>query len=69
MPAVIEQATKFLAAGYGQSNCATVSEIQPKSWAANIDKGTTSASTLSSLPPIIEALTENVKLAHIQASV
>ncbi len=64
---VIEQATKFMIACYGQKECDTMSSARLKAWATKTGKGYTSIPKLCSLPPTSESFTENVKRAHHQA--
>ena len=68
LPAVIEQATLFMTACYGQK-CDTMSNARLTAWAAKTDKGQVSTPRLCSLPPTTEAFVENVKRAHYQASI
>ena len=46
-----------------------MSEERNMSWAAKVGKGSTSTPHLKNIPPTTEAFIENVKRAHIQASV
>ena len=68
LPAVIEQATLFMTACYGQK-CDTMSNARLTAWAAKTGKGQVSTPRLCSLPPTTEAFVENVKRAHHQASI
>ena len=64
---VMEQATKFTAACYGQSKATSMSEARVNMWTARIGRpGMTHAPKLASLPPTTEAFSENVKRAHLQ---
>ncbi len=67
MSSVVDQATAFLSACYGQHNCETMSDARLKVWAAKTGKGYTSTPKLHSLPPTTESFRENVKRAHYQA--
>ncbi|KAG0723713.1 hypothetical protein GWK47_042084 [Chionoecetes opilio] len=69
LPSVIQQATKFMTACYGQNNSDTMSNARLSAWAAKTDKGYTSTPKLCSLPPTSETFEENVKRAHHQASI
>ncbi len=65
MPQVIRQASVFIVACYGQSNCVTMSEARLKVWALRTGTGTASTPKLSFLPPTTEAFVENVRRAHL----
>lgn len=67
LPAVIDQATLFMTACYGQK-CDTMSNARLTAWAGKTGKGQVSTPKLCSLPPTTEAFVENVKRAHHQAS-
>ena len=66
MEYVIQQATSFISACYGQTNCSTTSETRLKVWLSKTGKGS-STPNLCTLPPKTEAFKENVKRAHNQA--
>ena len=66
MEYVIQQATSFISAGYGQTNCSTMSETRLKVWLSQTGKGS-STPKLCTLPPTTEAFKENVKRSHRQA--
>ena len=66
MEYVIQQATSFISACYGQTNCSTMSETRLKVWLSKTGKGS-STTKLCTLPPTTEAFKENVKTAHNQA--
>ena len=68
MEYVIQQATSFISACYGQTNCSTISETRLKVWLSKTGKGS-STPKLCTLPPTTEAFKENVKRAHNQALV
>jgi len=68
MESVIQQATSFLSACYGQTDCSTMSETRLKVWLSQTGKGS-STPKLCTLPPTTEAFKENVKRAHYQALV
>ena len=57
-----------MTACYGQK-CDTISNALLTAWAAKTGKGQVSTPRLCSLPPTTEALVENVKRAHHQASI
>jgi len=69
LPMVIQQATTFMSACYGQRNSDTVSNARLSAWAAKTGKGYTSTPRLCSLPPTSEGFEENVKHAHHQTSI
>ena len=66
MEYVIQQATSFIYACYGQTNCSTTSETRLKVWLSKTGKGS-STPNLCTLPPKTEAFKENVERAHNQA--
>ena len=68
MEYVIEQATSFISACYGQTNCSTMSQTKLKVWLSKTGKGS-STPTLCTLPPTTEAFKGNVKKAPHQALV
>ena len=68
MESVIQQATSFISACYGQTNCSTMSETRLKVWLSKTGKGS-STPKLCALPPTTEAFKENFKIAHHQALV
>ena len=63
MECVIQQATSFISACYGQTNCNTMSETRLKVW---MSKGS-STPKLYILPPTTEAFKETDKRANHQA--
>ncbi len=64
---VMEQATKFTAACYGQPKATSMSEARVSVWTSQIGKtGMTRVPKLASLPPTTEAFSENIKRAHLQ---
>ena len=67
MKSVIQQATSFISAYNGQTNCDTMSEARVKVWLSKTGKGSSSTPKLCTLPPTTEAFEENVKRAHHQA--
>ena len=68
MEYVIQQATSFISACYGQTNCSTISETRLKVWLSKTGKGS-STPKLCTLPPTTEAFKGNVKRAHHQVLV
>ena len=63
MEFVIQQATSFISASYGQTICSAMSETRLKVWLSKTGKGS-STPKLCTLPPTTEAFKENVKRAH-----
>jgi hypothetical protein len=64
---VMQVATKFIAACYGQPKATSMSEARIGVWTAQIGKpGMARVPKLTSLPPTTEAFSENVKRAHLQ---
>ncbi|KAG1677170.1 hypothetical protein GQR58_013974 [Nymphon striatum] len=68
MESVIQQATSFISACYGQTDCSTMPETRLKVWLSQTGKGS-STPKLCTLPPTTEAFKENFKRAHYQALV
>ena len=68
MEYVIQQATSFISACYGQTNCSTISETRLKVWLSKTGKGS-STPKLCTLPPTTEAFKGNVKRAYHQVLV
>ena len=66
MKYVIQQATSFISACYGHTNCSTMLETRLKVWLSKTGKGS-STPKLCTLLPTTEAFKENVKRAHNQA--
>ena len=58
MISTIQQATSFISACYGQTNCSTVSETRLKVWLSKTGKGS-STPKLCTLPPTTEVFKEN----------
>ena len=52
---ILEQATHFMRACYGQSNCSSFTEARQKVWALKVCRSKASAPKLCSLPPTSEA--------------
>ena len=63
---VVQQATSFISACYGQKNCKTMSETRIKVWLSKTSRASSSTPKLCTLPPTTEAFKENVKRAHRQ---
>lgn len=69
-PDVMEQATQFMAACYGQRKSNSMSEVRIGVWRARTGRpGSTTTPKLCSLPPTTEAFVENVKRAHLQTCI
>ncbi len=76
MTLVIAQATEFVAACYGQTKCATMSDARVNVWATKTGKGYTSTPKLSTLPPTKERsqkmsnvhITKHIYGGHLQPS-
>ena len=66
---VTSQATPFILACYGQSNCTSLTGERQKMWANKVYQSVAGAPKLASLPPINEAFNENVARAHLQLAV
>ena len=65
---VKDQATKFILACYGQSQCSTVTEACQRLWTSKVGRSLAGAPKLASLPPTNEAFGENVAHAHLQVA-
>lgn len=67
---VLEQATKFIGACYGQPKTKSMSEARVKVWTEKVGRsGATNTPPLATLPPATEAFVENVKLGHLQTCI
>ena len=66
---IVEQATQFMLAYYGQSTCKSMREAHKKLWSSKLSRSNVSAPKLCSLPPTTEAFAENVARAHLQLAV
>ena len=66
---VLEQATAFTLACYGQSKCKSLTEARQKVWTSKVGRSLASAPKLASLPPTTEAFKENVARAHLQIAI
>ena len=66
---IVEQATQFMLACYGQSSCKSMTEARKKLWSSKVGRSNASAPKLCSLPPTTEAFAENVARAHLQLAI
>lgn len=67
---VLTQSTDFIAACYSMTgDQITMSSVRQKVWSSKVGKAPSCGPKLCSLPPTSESFTENVKRAHLQASV
>ena len=67
---IMEQATQFMAACYGQPASNSMLEVRISMWRARIGRpGSTTSPKRCSLPPTTEAFSENVKHAHLQTRI
>ncbi|KAG1651907.1 Craniofacial development protein 2 [Nymphon striatum] len=66
---VVEQATHFMIACYGQPGCSLFTEAQTKLWSRKFGRSKVTAPTLCALPPTTEAFKENVARAHLQVAI
>ncbi|KAG1664960.1 Dual specificity protein phosphatase 16 [Nymphon striatum] len=66
---VVEQATHFMIACYGQSGCSSFTEARTKLWSRKFGRSKVTAPKLCALPPTTEAFKENVARAHLQVSI
>ena len=65
---VIQQATSFISACYGEANCSTMSQTRLNVWLSKTGKRS-STPKLCTLPPTTEAFKDNVKRAQHQTLV
>ena len=66
---VIEQATAFMLACYGQSQCSSMTEARLKVWTSKVGRSIAGAPKLATLPPTNGAFGENVARAHLQVAI
>ncbi|KAG1656584.1 hypothetical protein GQR58_023837 [Nymphon striatum] len=65
---VVEQATHFMIACYGQSGSSSFTEARTKLWSCKFGRSKVTAPKLCALPPTTEAFKENVARAHLQVA-
>lgn len=65
---VIQQASQFMTACYGQAKCSSTTEARLRVWASKMGK-CSQMPKLCSLPPTDESFQENVKRAQLQTCV
>jgi hypothetical protein len=65
---ILEQATRFMLACYGQSSCKSMTDARYKVWAHKISQKLATAPKLENLPPTDEAFRQNVARAHLQVA-
>ena len=63
---IMNQATQYILACYGQTKCMTMTEARQKMWAKKVSRSVASAPKLSSLPPTTESFAQNAACAHLQ---
>ena len=63
---IVEQATQFMLACYGQSSCKSMREERKKLWSYKVGRSNVTAPKRCSLPPTTKAFAENVSRAHLQ---
>ena len=66
---VVDQATNFLLACYGQQRCHSMMEACQQMWFSTISRSKASTPKLCSLPPTSEAFVQNVARAHLQVAI
>ena len=67
---VLKESTSFIAACYNTKTDETdMSSVRQKVWSSKVGKAPSCAPKLCSIPPTSEAFGENVKRAHLQASI
>ena len=65
---VLDQATRFMLACYGQSTCGSLTEARQKTWTEKVGKKKACAPAIASLPPTDESFKQNVMRAHLQVA-
>lgn len=66
---VIDQATKFVLACYGQSTSSSLTVARQKLWAQKVGRNKAAAPRLCSLPPTTESFKHNVLRAHLKMTI
>ena len=66
---VVNQATHFMLACYGQQRYHSMTEARQQMWFSKENRSNASAPKLCSLPPISEAFKQNVARAHLQVAI
>ena len=66
---IMNQATPYILACYGQKKCMTMTEAKQKMWAKKVSRSIASAPKLSSLPPTTESFAQSAARAHLQVAV
>ena len=66
---VIEQATRFVLACYGQSGCESMTASRHKLWSTKLSRSIGRAPKLQTLPLTAEAFNENAARAHLQVAI
>ena len=66
---IMNQATPYILACYGQIKCMTMTEARQKMWAKKVSRRVGSAPKLSSLPPTTESSAQNAACAHLEVVV
>ena len=66
---VVDQATHFMLAFYGQQRCHSMTEARQQMWFSKVSRSKASAPKLCSLPPTSEAFEQNVARAHLQVAI
>ena len=66
---VVDQATHFMLAFYGQQTCHSMTEARQQMWFSKVSRSKASARKLCSLSPTSEAFEQNVARAHLQVAI
>ena len=66
---ILQQATPFMLACFGQPGCSSLTEARQKVWSAKVARNVGCAPKLESLPPTNEAFLQNVLRAHLQIAI
>ena len=66
---VVDQATHFMLACYGQQRCNSMTEARQQMWFSKVNRSKASAPKLCSLLPTSEAFKQNVARAKLQVAI
>ena len=66
---VVDQATHFMLACYGQQRCHSMTEARQQMWFSKVSRSKASAPKRCSLPPTSEAFEQNVARVHLQVAI
>ena len=66
---VVDQATHFMLACYGQQRCHSMMEARQQMWFSKVSRSKASTPKLCSLPPTSEVFEQNVARTHLQVAI